>query len=164
MTELTEISELERRITKAMDRVSQGLEKLAPAGAGAAAAELQAALEAERGVVAQLRVQLANLQDKHAAEMAALRAQADTQVGQMSALDAAMQQLRAANDQLRDNNGKLREANSAGVGDAGLINAGMEAELRAIRAAREADRAEADAILTALRPLVDAAKPALGDG
>ena len=58
------------------------------------------------------------------------------------------------NAQLRSNNTALRKANAAGVGDAGLINRAMEAELNGLRAAQMADREELAAVLEELKPLI----------
>ena len=66
--------------------------------------------------------------------------------------------MRRANAQLAEACAALREANAEGVGDAGLINAALQAELDAVHAARRADVAEADAILSVLTPLVPTAE------
>ena len=50
----------------------------------------------------------------------------------------------------------MRAANENGVGDPELINAGLVAELASLRAARDMERAEADAILAALGPALRA--------
>ena len=50
------------------------------------------------------------------------------------------------------NNLALREANGDGLADAHLINKAMLTELESIRASRDADRAEIDAVLAELEP------------
>ena len=72
----------------------------------------------------------------------------------LSALDGELQALRAANDQLRTANAALRAANAEGVGQPELINQGLEAELEGLRAARAADKAEVDAVIARLSPLL----------
>ena len=54
----------------------------------------------------------------------------------------------------------LRQANEEGVGEPHLSNTAMLAELEGLRAARASDIAEADAILSALTPLVKDAQAA----
>ena len=75
----------------------------------------------------------------------------------MAQLDIDLQRVRRANAQLSEACKALRDANAEGVGDAHLINKSMMTELDALRAARTADVAEADAILANLQPLLDAA-------
>jgi hypothetical protein len=51
----------------------------------------------------------------------------------------------------------LRAANETGVGEPHLINKAMMAELEALRAVRSSDRAEVDAIIAELEPIVGGA-------
>lgn len=69
-------------------------------------------------------------------------------------LDTELQQLRQANEELRTSNAALREANAQGLGDAGLINASMEAEIEGLRAAQASDQAQVNAVLAKLEPLL----------
>ena len=73
-------------------------------------------------------------------------------------LDTDLQQLRHANESLRSANTALREANAAGVGDAGLINTAMEAEIEGLRAAQASDQAQVNAVLAKLEPLLAQAR------
>ncbi len=144
---MTQVEELERRITAALDRIGRGLDTLAPAVEAQAVEpapdnsaeidELKQALEDEKLVSAQLEERIRALHEKNDAR-----------------LDGELQRLRAANDQLREANAALRAANEKGVGEPHLINKAMLAELEGLRAARAADRAETDAILGALAPLL----------
>jgi len=168
---MSDIEDLQRRITAAMDRIGQGAEQLAEAaGQGAAQAGMAEALEEEKLANEQLKERLRVVADKHSSEIAALQAQlADTaeldalraeiagQKETMAVLDADLSRLRQANDQLRSSNAALREANEAGVGEPHLINKAMLAELEGLRAARAAEVAEAAAILARLDPMVAAA-------
>jgi hypothetical protein len=72
----------------------------------------------------------------------------------MSQLDLDLQRLRQANQKLTAACEQLRKANAEGVGDPNLINAAMQAELDALRAARAAEMSQADALLSALTPLL----------
>jgi len=69
-------------------------------------------------------------------------------------LDTELQQLRQANEELRASNAALREANAQSLGDAGLINSAMEAEIEGLRAAQASDQAQVNAVLAKLEPLL----------
>jgi predicted RNase H-like nuclease (RuvC/YqgF family) len=153
---MSNIDELQRRITAAMDRVAVGLEKVTSAPA-APSEDLAQALEEERTANAQLTERVRVLKTKSDAEMASLRTQVEESDARMAQLDVELQRVRRANAALADACSALRDANAEGVGDAHLINKTMLAELEALRATRAADVAETSAILAALSPLVDAA-------
>lgn len=154
---MSDIEELQRRITAAMDQVAFGLEKLAPATAAGPDAETVKLLEEERTANAQLQERVRGLRTKSETETATLRAKVEEGEARMAQLDIELQRVRRANAQLSDACAALRDANAEGVGDAHLINKAMLAELEALRAARAADVAEASVILASLQPLVDAA-------
>lgn len=168
---MSNIEELQGRIAAAMDRIGAGVEALeARAGDNAEVQSLTEALEEERLANAQLKERLRALNQKHIDEVEALnarladngelerlRAELEGQTDAMARLDTDTRRLRQANDQLRASNAALREANEAGVGEPHLINKAMLAELEGLRASREADAAEAAAILARLEPMLDAA-------
>ena len=161
---MTQVEELERRITAALDRIGRGLDTLAPAVEAQAVEpapdnsaeidELKQALEDEKLVSAQLEERIRALHEKNDARLDEMAQAGAAQAETMSRLDGELQRLRAANDQLREANAALRAANEKGVGEPHLINKAMLAELEGLRAARAADRAETDAILGALAPLL----------
>ncbi|KIN66349.1 hypothetical protein Z946_361 [Sulfitobacter noctilucicola] len=153
---MSNIDELQRRITAAMDRVAQGLDKIGSTPSGPDP-ETEQALEDERTANAQLTERVRALKTKSDAEMAGLRAQIDEAEARISQLDVELQRVRRANAQLNEACNALREANSEGVGDPHLINKSMMAELEGLRAARASDVAETSAILAALTPLLDTA-------
>jgi chromosome segregation ATPase len=153
---MSDIVELERRITAAMDQIAYGLDKLGAVQDGPDPQTLQQ-LEEERTANAQLQERVRSLRAKSDTEIAALRAQLDEGGARMAQLDIELQRVRRANTQLLSACEALREANAEGVGDPHLINKSMLAELEALRAARAADVAEASVILASLQPLVDAA-------
>lgn len=159
---MSNIEEMQGRIMAAMERASRGLEKL---GAEQdASPDLTQELEDERLANAQLTERVKTLKQRLEAETAAIQtkldaaeaklAQNDQAEAKMRDLDVELQRVRRANAQLSDACAALREANAEGVGDPHLINKAMMAELDALRAARKAETAEADAILQALSPLV----------
>ncbi len=153
---MSELDELQRRITSALDRISQGLDGMA-SGGGADASELEAVrkeLEDEKLASAQLEERLRVLSRKQKERNERDDAAKAERVQAMQKLDAELQSLRKANQQLRDNNQKLREANEAGVAEPHLINKAMMAELEGLRATRSADRAEADLVMADLSRLI----------
>jgi chromosome segregation ATPase len=154
---MSDIEELQRRITAAMDQVAFGLDKLSAAAPAGPDPDTLAQLEDERTANAQLQERVRGLRTKSEAEVSTLRTQVEAGEARMAQLDVELQRVRRANAQLSDACAALRDANAEGVGDAHLINKAMLVELEALRAARAADVAEASAILASLQPLVDAA-------
>jgi chromosome segregation ATPase len=176
---MSEISELEARLGAALHRIAEAVRR--PAVPSDAVAMLSAEVERLGAQVATLRAEndaasaeiarlgqaledeeLVTAQQKarnealHAQLDAALEASAEVSrlKADLAARDALATQFRRVNAQLRQNNLALREANAKGLPDAHLINKAMLTELEAIRASREAERAEIDAVLAELQPLV----------
>jgi chromosome segregation ATPase len=173
--EMNQIEELQTRITAALERIQRGVEARAEAEAvrkdddatdGAELATLRQELEDERLVTAQLEERIRVLHERLEEKEAALAAAQDGQGGQsetMTRLDADLQSLRAANAQLRESNAALRTAHAAGVADPDAINASLQAELDALRAARDADRDEVAAVLAEIDSAVAGAAPGAAD-
>ena len=155
---MTDISALEKRLSDALDRIIAGAEGLAQADTSAETAALQAALDDEKVVTAQLEERVKQLTSRQDEAVADARAAAKAAEAQVAQLDLELQRLRRSNDQLRQSNQALREANEAGVGEPHLINKAMLAELEALRAARAADVAEASQIIAAMEPILNAAE------
>ncbi len=153
---MSQIDELQRRITAALDRIGQGLDGVGSASSGDAQAleALTKELEDEKLVSLQLEERLKALSQKQKERAAAEEGARAEQANAMRKLDHELQSLRKANQQLRDNNKALREANEAGVTEPHLINKSMLAELEGLRAARAADRAEADLVMADLSRLI----------
>ncbi|MGB3244376.1 MAG: hypothetical protein WBB25_07570 [Sulfitobacter sp.] len=154
---MSNIEELQGRITAAIDRIAQGVDRIGSTSAGPDPETAQA-LEEERTANAQLSARVRALKTRSDAEMAEMRAHLEEADARMSQLDVELQRVRRANQQLQEVCEALRDANAEGVGDADLINKAMMAELEGLRAARATDVAEASAILAALGPLVENAK------
>ena len=163
---MSDIEYLQGRILAALERASRGVDKLALAKDDVP--DLSQELEAERQANAQLTERVKNLNDRLESEKSDLQTRlsdAEAKLAkvavaetQMAKLDMELQQVRRANTQLTEACTALRDANAEGVGDATLINQSVLAELNALRAARSADVAEANAILSVLTPLVGSAK------
>lgn len=159
---MSQIDELQRRITAALDRIGQGLDGMTSGGAADAGdiEALKKELEDEKLVTAQLEERLKAVSQKQKERAEADDAARAEQADAMRKLDSELQSLRKANQQLRDNNKALREANEAGVAEPHLINKSMLAELEGLRAARAADRAEADVVMADLGRLISGAASA----
>ncbi len=158
---MSDISELESRITAALDRIGQGLEALGPKPDPAAGEELQqlrVALEEERVVNAQLEERVRAIRQKQESTVSKLTQEVERLRQLLEDGESGIAQLRKVNAELRANNGALREAVAQGVAEPHLINKSMMAELEALRAARAADRTEIDAVLAELAPLVEPAQ------
>ena len=163
---MSDIEYLQGRILAALERASRGVDKLALAKDDVP--DLSQELEAERQANAQLTERVKNLNDRLESEKSDLQTRlsdAEAKLAkvsvaeiQMAKLDVELQQVRRANTQLAEACAALRDANAEGVGDATLINQSVVAELDALRTARSADVAEANAILSVLTPLVGSAK------
>lgn len=156
---MSDISELEGRITAALDRIGQGLDALGPKPDESQKQEIEALksrLADEETANAQLQERVKAIKSSQDDELAALTATVDTLRVQLEQGSQGVARLRKVSGELRLNNAALREAASEGLVEPHLINKSMMAELEALRAAQAADRAELDAILGALEPMVAA--------
>ncbi|AMY68982.1 hypothetical protein [Frigidibacter mobilis] len=165
---MSDITDFERRIAAALDRIGQGVEGMLRPGAASGpadaapepavdAAELAAlreALDSERAANAQLVERVRAIKEKQDSTIGGLERRVARLTAQLEAggLDAA--KLRRANTQLSDAAQALREAMAAGLQEPHLINKAMLAELEALRALRASDVAEMEEILAELKPLL----------
>jgi len=148
-------TELERRIHAALDRVAAAAEGLAaPATADDSAAGLQAALEAEQAANAQLEDRVRAIKEKQETVVGRLEREVADLKTALAVRDATVQKVRRMNGLLRKTNRALRAANAQHLADPELLNAATQAELDALRALQEGDRAELDEILATLEPVV----------
>jgi ribosomal protein L16 Arg81 hydroxylase len=175
---MTQIDELQHRITAALDRVAQGVARMEDRAAEATPApppmpevdteeiaRLKEALDEEKLANAQLEERVRKLHESHRAELEAVKAEAaasapaqnEQPTVDVAALDLDMQRLRQSNEMLRNTNEELRKALAENVGEPHLINKAMLAELEGLRAARAVESAETQAIIASLTPLLDAA-------
>ena len=154
---MSDISELERRITAALDRAAQAMDRLGVATAsdgGVDAAALADELEAERVANAQLEERVRAIKEKQETMVAGVEAQVARLRAQGESRDGELSRLKAVGDDLRKSNQALREANASALPDPELVNGSLVVELDALRAARSADRAEIDDILATLAPIL----------
>lgn len=147
---MSDISELERRITAALDRIGNGVGRLGSEATAALANELAA----EREANAQLEARVRAIKEKQETMVASLQEEVAKLRDALAETDADLQRLRSVNAELRASNAALRQANAAGVADPELVNTAMEIEIEALRELNEANRAEIDRALSELEPML----------
>ncbi len=177
---MTEIAELERRITAALERIGRGLEAMpanpvvaeAPDAAiapvldvvpdtrDADIARLQAALDAERATVAQLQDRLRASRDKDGVVQSQQDSKVDRMTRQLDVQGLELQRMRKTAITLREQLRAMRQAQANGVTEAQLINKAMLAELEALRSTRLSEMAEMDDIIAELTPMITEAEHA----
>ena len=151
---MSDISELERRITGALDRAYQALEQLSAAVDSGDAEAMKAELEAERVANAQLEERVRAIKEKQETTVAGLEAEVLRLKDALLARDAEVQRIRSVNEELRSSNATLREANSKGLADPDEINTAMVSEIEGLRAQRASVQADIDEVLATLEPLL----------
>jgi hypothetical protein len=155
---MQDITELERRIAAALERIGKGVDRLssqprsiAPVSVAAPSdAALLAQLEEEKSLTAQLQARLRASKDREI--KGDLQEKVDRLTQELDVQGLELQRMRRVNATLRDQLEALRAAQAAGVAEPGLINKSMVAELDALRAMRLTEVAEMDEILAALEP------------
>ena len=169
---MTDIADLENRLSAAMDRIATGLNSLGDAPAAASGdqsgdqseeiAALKAALEEERTANAQLEArvkaltaaaearasgdtdgEVAAVTGAHQQEIEAIRDAAAEERAAWAGLNQRLVRLRRSNKLMRSNTLALRQAAADMVVDPELINNSLQVELDAAIAAQELERAEA---------------------
>jgi hypothetical protein len=155
--QMSEMTELARRLSAALERIGTGLEAAAgePAATTGDSTALQEALEAERTTNAQLTERVRAIKDKQETMVGTLEAKVARLSQQLDAAGAELQRQNRLNADLADANRALSEAASKGLSEPHLINRSMQTELEALRAARAAEMAEMEEILSELKPLIE---------
>jgi chromosome segregation ATPase len=166
---MDDFSELEGRITAALDRIGLGLEALArpmppPEADTSEIDRLTAELEDERTANAQLEERVRAIKDKQDRTVEVLSDEVDRLRTLLASEEKGLARLRRVNAELRANNDALRAAIAEQVAEPHLVNKSMMAELEALRATQAADRDELDAVLGELIPLVGAAEADAEEG
>lgn len=154
---MQDITELEKRITAALERIGKGVDRLAtqprgtaPQSAAAPDAALRAQLEEEKSLTAQLQARLRAASAREA--KGDLQEKLDRLTQELDVKGLELQRMRRVNASLREQLEALRTAAAAGVTEPQLINKAMATELEALRATRLTEIAEMDEILAALEP------------
>jgi hypothetical protein len=155
---MQDITELEKRITAALERIGKGVDRLAtqsrlsgPAQTPSAPdAALRAQLEEEKALTAQLQARLRATKDREA--KGDLQEKLDRLTQELDVKGLELQRMRRVNATLREQLEALRTAAASGVTEPQLINKAMATELEVLRATRLTEIAEMDEILAALEP------------
>lgn len=155
---MQDITELERRITAALERIGAGVDRLATLPRTAAATgqqpgpdtALRAQLEEEKSLTAQLQARLRMIRDRE--PKGDLQDKIDRLTQQLDVQGLELQRMRRTNAALREQLAALRDAQAQGVAEPQLINKAMATELDALRALRLTEVAEMDDLLAALEP------------
>ncbi len=167
---MIDISELERRILFALERIDRGVDGLALGGSiapqvfaaqvaaapghSAEAEELRAELDAERSANAQLTERVRAIKDKQETIVADLEKKVARLTLQLDTAGAELQRQRRLNADLVGTNQALSDAARDGVTEPELLNRALMTELAALRTARAAEMAEMEEIMAELKPLI----------
>lgn len=185
---MSDIAELERRITAALERIGSAVESLPAGGAPAEVvaevvaeaavvpqmadtapasdtrdaeiARLQAALDAEKASVAQLQDRLRASRDKDGVVQSQQDSRVDRMTRQLDVQGLELQRMRKTAITLREQLRAMRHAQASGVTEPHLINKSMLAELEALRSTRLSEMAEMDDIIAELTPMITEAEHA----
>ncbi|RLJ59995.1 hypothetical protein BCF46_0187 [Litoreibacter meonggei] len=146
---MTDVTELEQRIITALDRIAYSADQIASAPA-APDADMVEELEIERDTNARL----VEAGQQNLARMERMETRVTRLTDRLETMEAENKRLQAAMDALRETNKQLRAANAEHQGADASINTALETENNALQAARTADLAELDDILSEIAPLV----------
>ncbi|HQY43367.1 MAG TPA: hypothetical protein PK450_04235 [Paracoccaceae bacterium] len=164
---MDDVTELERRIMYALERIGTAVDQWPEAGFGSSAVAatpvgetsieldvLKAELEAERSANAQLTERVRAIKDKQENMVSALERKAARLGEQLDQLGAELQRQRRLNADLTHVNQALSDAARGGLSDPSLLNQALSTEVEALRAARASEMAEVAEILSELKPLI----------
>jgi chromosome segregation ATPase len=173
---MADYARIEARLAAALERAAAAAKRL-DGPDETALASLRAELAAEREATSRLEARLRELAaageaaSRARSELEAKRVEAEDEVEALRAecerLTASLAEASAEAEVLRKTSANvtsamkvLREAQTADIADAHLIDKAMKKELDALHAARNSERAEMEAIVAALGPLVEEAQNA----
>ncbi|MGY6696996.1 MAG: hypothetical protein ACXIUW_13375 [Roseinatronobacter sp.] len=155
---MSNVSDLERRLSRALDRIARSAERIAtvPQGRDTASElnDLRTALEAERTKTAQLSERLGVAKQRQESSFSSLERKLARMTEQLDLQSLEMLRLKKANTKLIEANRQLRESHEVQVIEPSTINRSLIAELEALRAERAAEAAELEDVLGELKPLI----------
>jgi len=155
---MSNVSDLERRLSRALDRIAKSAQKLSAAPSGPIdspeSEELRNQLAAERAKTAQLSERVNAVRQRQEGPFATLERRLARMTEQLDLQSLEMLRLKKANTKLIEANRQLREGAEAKVIEPSTINRSLLAELEALRAERAAEIAEMEDVLGELKPLI----------
>jgi predicted nucleic acid-binding Zn-ribbon protein len=157
---MDELAPLEARLQAALERIAEAASRLQRPDPEAEAKDaeivlLQNRIAAEEGAKAELAERVAAIREKQDQTVAQLETRVLRLQERVRQQADEIGRLRYANGGLRTNLRAMRQAAAKGGIGSAEIGAAIEAELEATRAVQAADRAELDAILAELTPLIE---------
>ena len=155
---MSNVSDLERRLSRALDRITKAAQKLAVTPEAAAPESdhetLSKQLAAERAKNAALSERVNAVRQRQESSFASLERRLARMTEQLDLQSLEMLRLKKANTKLIEANRQLRESHEAQVIEPSTINRSLVAELEALRAERAAEAAEMEDVLGELKPLI----------
>lgn len=155
---MSNVSDLERRLGRALDRIAKSAQKLGSAPAKPAETteldDLRRQLEAERSKNAQLSDRVNAVRNRQEGSFATLERRLARMTEQLDLQSLEMLRMKKANTKLIEANRQLREGSEAKIIEPSTINRSLLAELEALRAERAAEIAEMEDVLGELKPLI----------
>ncbi len=155
---MSNVSDLERRLSRALDRIARSAERIGTTPQAPDNSlelnDLRTALEAERAKSAQLSERLGAAKQRQESSFSSLERKVARMTEQLDLQSLEMLRLKKANTKLIEANRQLRESHEAQVIEPSTINRSLVAELEALRAERAAEAAEMEDVLGELKPLI----------
>lgn len=163
---MTDVKQIESRLSRALDRISAAAGKLAApapaatpmpppaAPADTDVARLRAELEAERAKTAQLSERVNAVRHRQDSSVTSMERRLARMTEQLDLQSLEMLRLKKANSKLIEANRQLREGVEAQVIEPSAINRSLVAELEALRSERASELAEMEDVLGELKPLI----------
>lgn len=150
---MSDITDLEKRINSALDRIAQGIEARGAAAASETAGATENLLE-ELEIERATNERLIAGREKYAGQIERLETRLTRLTERLNDIDVENKRLQNVVEALRSNNEALRAANAEHRDGSDVAVKSLEAEVADIRAARAADLAEIDDVLSELQPLL----------
>lgn len=157
---MSNVSDLENRLGRALDRIAKSAMALRAAKPedNPDLENIRRQLEAERAKNAQLSERVNAVRQRQESSFATLERRLGRMTEQLDLQSLEMLRLKKANTKLIEANRKLRDGVEAQVIEPSAINRSLVAELEALRAERAAESAELEDALGELEPMMPTEK------
>ena len=151
---MSDISELEGRITAALDRIAWSVENAAAPASEAPTVSGDSDLIEELEIEKATNERLSAMREKHVAQIERLEIRVTRLSERLQQSETEEARLQSVIEELSANNAQLREANAAYQDAAEAADAGLAAQLEHLTKLRQGDLAELDDIMAELGPLM----------